>query len=120
MSKLKNRGRIMNMVLNRMVVVILAVVVIVFSSFAAIADSGLDQEFHYNVQHGYLDRIKKSLQDGADVNSNSRNGLSALHEAMRNEVPLSVAQLLIENKANLEITDSSGQTPVLCWFNLAD
>jgi ankyrin repeat protein len=56
--------------------------------------------------------LKWLIDNGADINHQERNGFSALHFAGK-EQHYYTAAILIENKADLEIKDSKGNTPLM-------
>ncbi len=56
--------------------------------------------------------LKWLIDNGADINHQERNGFSALHFAGK-EQRYDTAAILIENKADLEIKDSKGNTPLM-------
>jgi uncharacterized protein len=57
-------------------------------------------------------RIVALITGGADVNSSDKNGVTALHHAVRFRIPVAV-QALIEHGANVnEVCRKSGSTPL--------
>ncbi|XP_077364850.1 protein phosphatase 1 regulatory subunit 16A [Festucalex cinctus] len=61
--------------------------------------------------------IRALVHDGADLNSQDDNGTTLLHIASANGY-LSVAELLLEHKAQVEVKDCDGWTPLhaaSCW-----
>ncbi|XP_077592589.1 protein phosphatase 1 regulatory subunit 16A [Stigmatopora nigra] len=61
--------------------------------------------------------IKALVQNGTDLNSQDDNGTTLLHIASANGY-LSVAELLLEHKAQVELKDCDGWTPLhaaSCW-----
>jgi len=65
-----------------------------------------------DVSHNALHRVRVLLGYGADVNSRSREGLTALHYAVRSG-DLPVIRLLLESGAEVAAVDPAGLTPVL-------
>ena len=66
----------------------------------------------YAVQKGYLDNVKVLLASQADVNYKNPTGLSALAAAVA-EGDLPMVKWLIKNtRADINITDKKGRTPV--------
>ncbi len=52
------------------------------------------------------------LDNGANINHQDRNGFSALHFAVK-EQRFEASEILINRKADLEIKDSNGNTPLM-------
>ena len=73
-------------------------------------------QLHEAAKTDKIDKVRKLLKEGHPVNAlDSRFGLTPLHFAVRNG-RVEVAQLLIENGANLAQPSSQGITP-LDWFS---
>ena len=58
------------------------------------------------------DLLKWLIDNGANINHQDRNGFSALHFAVK-EQHFDTAEILIKNKADLELKDSNGNTPLM-------
>jgi ankyrin repeat protein len=56
--------------------------------------------------------LKWLIDNGANINHQDRNGFSALHFAGKEQC-YDTAAILIKNKADLEIKDSNGNTPLM-------
>jgi len=56
--------------------------------------------------------LKWLIDNGANINHQDRNGFSALHFAAK-EQRYDTAEILINNKVDLEIKDSNGNTPLI-------
>lgn len=56
--------------------------------------------------------LKWLIDNGANINHQDRNGFSALHFAVK-EQRFDVTEILINNKADLELKDSNGNTPLM-------
>ena len=63
-----------------------------------------------------IDKVKRALAEGADVNDDSRNGHRPLQIALANG-HTEVARLLIEHGADLYSRDRSGKTPLQTAIN---
>ena len=62
-------------------------------------------------ERGQLDAARILLQYGADINAQSKKGMTPLHQAAyKNEI--GIIQFLIENDAELNIRNNYGQTPL--------
>ncbi|KAF3703505.1 Protein phosphatase 1 regulatory subunit 16A Myosin phosphatase targeting subunit 3 Precursor [Channa argus] len=64
-----------------------------------------------------LAEIRTQVQSGADLNAQDNNGATLLHIAAANGYML-VAELLLENRALVDVKDSDGWTPLhaaSCW-----
>ncbi|MEM3964298.1 MAG: ankyrin repeat domain-containing protein [Thermofilaceae archaeon] len=68
-------------------------------------------ELHEAVREGDLQRVKKLLEQGANVNARSRVGWTPLHWAAEKGY-LEVARLLVEKGANVNARDNDGRTPL--------
>ncbi|MFD1630070.1 ankyrin repeat domain-containing protein [Pseudopedobacter beijingensis] len=56
--------------------------------------------------------LKWLIDNGANINHQDRNGFSALHFAVK-EQRFDAIEILIKNKADLELKDSNGNTPLM-------
>lgn len=72
----------------------------------------MNKEFRRAAKEGDMDTLKRLVAAGADVNSASKNGRTALHYLI--EQHLHVARYLLDNKADPNVVDHYGFTP--CFF----
>lgn len=64
-----------------------------------------------DVAEGRLDAVKKSLDEGFEVNMQDKKGWGLLHFAAEYQQP-EIAQLLLKHGALVDIQDSYGNTPL--------
>ena len=65
-----------------------------------------------SVTRGDMDRVKKSIEIGADVNGRDENGQTALMLAIRRH-RIKMATYFVENGADLDIRDVNGRTALM-------
>ena len=66
---------------------------------------------HLAAYMGEMDKVKKGLQDGADINSQADDGGTALHAA-GGSGRKDIVELLVSRGANVDPKDGSGLTPL--------
>ncbi|CAM3051920.1 Ankyrin repeat [Flavobacterium succinicans] len=83
-------------------------------------DSYLRTSLIWAAFYNKIDLVIWLIENGADINHQDKNGLSALHFAAK-ENRTEVVKLLIEKNANIEIKDQNGNTPLMdAIFNSRD
>uniref|UniRef100_A0A3Q3NKZ6 Protein phosphatase 1, regulatory subunit 16A n=1 Tax=Mastacembelus armatus TaxID=205130 RepID=A0A3Q3NKZ6_9TELE len=87
----------------------------------AMAEQGITQahidECKQTREKAMLADVRALFKSGADLNAQDNNGATLLHIASANGY-ISVAELLLENRVQVEVKDSDGWTPLhaaSCW-----
>jgi uncharacterized protein len=80
----------------------------------------LDHEFLLAVARGQTEAVNELLKKGANVDTKDRNGQTALFgligqclESNCNQNTMDIVKLLLENRANTEVRDVNGSTPLV-------
>ncbi len=79
---------------------------------------GNDNILHYYVQHSSnfsaspFDVIKLMQKHNVDINHQNKDGITPLHYLAISNYGITLAKVLIENGALIDITDNNGNTPL--------
>ena len=70
-----------------------------------------DGDIHKAAYKGDLDEVRQLLKSGVDPDTPGASQRTALHRAIAGD-QTSVVEFLLDNKANVNVKDKSGRTPL--------
>jgi ankyrin repeat protein len=78
--------------------------------------SSIDEELFEAAKENNVSEVRRLLSNGADVNANDQNGITALHKAI-DKGHAQVVKELLDHGAGIEAKDNHGKTPLhcACW-----
>jgi hypothetical protein len=74
------------------------------------------EELREAVRHSNLERVKRLIDNGVNLDEQDKYGMTALHYAVRYDSNIGIIHLLIDKGASLEIKNNHDKTP-LEWAN---